>query len=74
MKANPRKCHVIFSSNTQGGIHFENTSVGSSLSEKLLGITLNSELKLEEHLNKICNIVNQNLHRIASWSPSKLIW
>ena len=36
---------------------------------KLLEITLDSELKFEEHFNKICNIVNKKLnavHRIGS--------
>ena len=69
MKANPEKCHVILSSNTQREIRFANTSIASSPSEKLLGITLDSELKSEEHVNKICNIVNKKLnvlHRIGS--------
>ena len=56
MKANPGKCHVILCSNTQREIRFDNTSVASSLSEKLLGIILDSELKFEEHINKISNI------------------
>ena len=49
---------------------FVNTSIGSSLCDKLLGITLDSELKLEEYDNKICNIVNKKvnaLHRIGSY-------
>ena len=69
MKANPGKCHVILSSNTQREIRFVNSSIASGLSEKLLGITLDSELKFEEHINKICNIVNKKLnalHRIGS--------
>ena len=69
MKAHPEKCHIIFSSNTQREIHFANVSVASSPSEILLGITLYSELKFEEHINKICNIVNKKLnalHRIGS--------
>ena len=40
-----------------------------SPSEKLLGVTLDSELKFEERINKICNIVNKKLnvlHRIGS--------
>ena len=40
-----------------------------SLSEKLLGITFDSGLKFEEHINKICNIVNTKLnapHRIVN--------
>ena len=69
MKANPEKCHVVLSSNTQRKIRFANASIASSPSEKLLGITLDSELKFEEHVNKICNIVNKKLnalHRIGS--------
>ena len=46
--------------------------IASSPSEKLLGITLDSELKFEEHINKISNIVKKNpaLHRI--WSHMSL--
>ena len=68
MKANPEKCHGILSSNTQREIRFVNASIASSASEKLLGITLDSELKFEEHINKICNRVNKKLnalHRIG---------
>ena len=39
MKANPGKCDVILNCNTQSEIHFVNTSIISSLYEKLLGIT-----------------------------------
>ena len=48
MKANPGKFQVILSLNTQREIRFDNTSNS---------ITLDSELKFEEHINKICNIV-----------------
>ena len=63
------KYHVILSSNTQSVIHFVNTSVASNLSEKLLWIALDLELKSEEHSNKIFNLLNKklnNLHRIGS--------
>ena len=69
MKANPGKCSVILSSNTQRETSFINTSIASSLSEKLLEITVNSEIKFDEHNNKIYNIVNKKLnplHRIGS--------
>ena len=69
MKVNSGKCHVILSSNTQREICFVNTLIASNLSENLLGTTLDSELKFEEHVNKICNIVNKKLnalHRIGS--------
>ena len=37
MKANSEKRHVILSSNTQSEIRFENASIASSPSKKLLG-------------------------------------
>ena len=55
---------------SQREIRFANASIASSASEKLLGITLDSELKFEEHINKICNIVNKklnSLHGIGSY-------
>ena len=70
MKANPEKCHhVILSSNTQREIRFANALIASSPSETLLAITLNSERKFEEHINKICDIVDKKLnalHRVGS--------
>ena len=69
MKADPGKCHAILSSNTQSDICFVNTSLASSQREKLPEITLDSELKFQEHVNKICSTVNNKLnalHRILS--------
>ena len=69
MQANPEKSNVILSSNTRREICFANVSITSSPSEKLLGMTLASELKFEEHINKICNVVSKKLnalHRIGS--------
>ena len=58
MKANPEKCH-LGKGNKQRKVRFASASIGSSPSEKLIGIILDPELKLEEHINKICNIVNK---------------
>ena len=69
MTANPRKCHLYLKFKYIKGNSLCKTSIASSLSEKLLGITFDSELKFEEHINKICNIVNKNLnclHRTGS--------
>ena len=64
MKANPGKSNVILSSNTQREICFVNKSSASSLSEKLLGIILDSEVKFEEHIEKIYNIVHKKLNAL----------
>ena len=71
LKAHPGKYHVILSSNTQREIHFNNTSIASSLSEKLLRITLETQLKFEEHITKICNIVNKKLNA-SYYKPNQL--
>ena len=64
MKANPENCHFILSWNTQREIRFANASIKSSTSEKLLGITLDSELKFEERINNIFNIVDKKLNAL----------
>ena len=69
MKANPGKSHVLLHSNIQRVVPFDNVQITSSLSEKLLGITFDSELKFKENISKICNIVNKKLnvlHRTAN--------
>ena len=69
MKVNPRENHVLWSSDIQQVVPFDNAQMALSLSEKLLGITSDSGLKFEEHINKICNIVNTKLnapHRIVN--------
>ena len=55
--------------NMQWVVPFNNVKITSSLSKKLLGITFDAELKFEEHISKICNIVNKKLnahYRIAN--------
>ena len=46
MKANPEKHHVLLSSNIQQVVPFDDVQITSSLSEKLLGINFDSELKI----------------------------
>ena len=60
-KANPVKNHVLLSSNIQRVVPFDNVQITSSLSEKQLGITFDSQLKFEERISKISNIVNKTL-------------
>ena len=64
MKANPGKKHVLLSSNTQLVAPFDILEITSSLSQKLLGIIFDAELKFEEHISKICNIVNKKLNAL----------
>ena len=59
MKANPGKSNIMLSSNIQRPASFDNVQITSSLSEKLFGMTFNSELKFEEHIRKNCNIAKK---------------
>ena len=67
-KNNPKKSHVILSSNTQRVIRFDKASITSSLSVKLLGITFNLDLKFEEQIKKMYNIVHIKLNVLTSYS------
>ena len=64
MKANPGKKHVLLSSNTQLVAPFDILEITSSLSQKLLGIIFDAELRFEEHISKICNKVNKKLNAL----------
>ena len=59
MKINPEKSQVLLSSNIQRVAPFCNAQISSSTSEKLLGTSFTQELKFEEHISKIWNIINK---------------
>ena len=61
MKDDPGKSGVLLSYSTQRVAPFDNVPITSSLTEKVLEKTSDSELKLEKHINKICNMVKNNL-------------
>ena len=58
IQANSAKIHVLLSSNIQIIVPFDYVQITSSLSEKLLGTPFDLELKFEEHISKIYNMVN----------------
>ena len=72
MKANLGKIHVLLSYNIQRVIPFDNVQITST--ETLLGIVFDSELKFEEHVCKICNIVNQKLANYIGRLQLPITW
>ena len=60
MKVNSDKCHLFISGNKYE--HFwakiGNYRIWKSRKVKLLGVTLDNELKFDEHLNNVCLIAN----------------
>ena len=70
MEANPGKSHILLSNKKTEMEKIYNVVLTSSVEEKLLGITLDSELKFEKHITDICNKVSQKIHvpsRITSY-------
>ena len=70
MKANPGKSHILLSNMKTEKVKMNNVVLTSSVEEKLLGITLDSELKFEKRITDICNKASQKIHvlsRITSY-------
>ena len=70
MKANPGKSHILLSNKKTEKVTINVVVLTSSVEEKLLGVTLDSELKFEKHITGICNRASQKMHilsRITSY-------
>ena len=69
MKANPGKCHLLLSTIQNKCTNTNNNAILSSSSEKLLRITIDTNLKFDIHVNNLCKKVSRKLSaltRIAS--------
>ena len=58
--ANAGRCHLLTSSKIKNNITISNTSVSSEQKVKLLGITLESRLNYDYHVNTLLNKENKN--------------
>ena len=67
MKLNTNKCHLLISANKseQMWAELERHIVGESNSVKLPGITLNNDLKCDEHVSNICSKTNSKLNALT---------
>ena len=65
MKANPEKSHILLSNKKTEKVKINDVVLTSSAEEKLLGITLDSELKFEKHVTDICNKASQKIHALS---------
>ena len=69
MKANPDKCHLLTSSMTPTSINIKGYMINNSLCEKLLGVTIDSKLSFNAHLDKIITKARQKVHVLARIAP-----
>ena len=54
MKLNPDKCHLLLNSQEPNAFEIDDLHISNSLSEELLGITLDCKLKFNKHIEDIC--------------------
>ena len=66
MKANLQKSDDVLSSNIQRRVPFGNVQITGSLKEKSLRVTFDLELNFEEHISKICSIVNKKRNSLLA--------
>ena len=69
MKANPDKCHLLLSTKNEHNAKISKFNIKNSKSEKLLGVTIDSELKFDEHINSLCAKTNQKLSALSRLVP-----
>ena len=65
MKANPRKSHILLINKKIEKMKINDVVLTSIIEEKLLGFTLDSELKFEKHMTDICNKASQKIHLLS---------
>ena len=59
MKVNPGKYHILLSTKCPTDVHLEGACIMSSSYEKLLGITIDSDLKFDKHISDLSNKVSK---------------
>ena len=69
MKANPDKCHLLCSSNSEVSLTNENRKTKNSKFEKLIGIKLDSKLNFNFHIHDIHQKAEQKLNAISRITP-----
>ena len=65
MKVNTSEGHLLLSGNSRATATIHNSYTESEDEQLLLGITIDSNLTFENHINSICKKANQKLNTLA---------
>ena len=65
LKVNTDKSHLLLSGNTKLISNIYNNLIESEKEQVLLGITIDSNLSFEEHINNLCKKASQKLNALA---------
>ena len=69
MKVNNGKSHLLASGNVRATAKIDNNYIESEKEQVLLGITIDSNLTFENHINNICKKASQKLNVLARVAP-----
>ena len=69
MKLNTDKCHLLLNSQEPNTLKIGDLHINNSLSEKLLAITFDCNLKFNKHIEDICKKALQRLNALARLAP-----
>ena len=69
MKVNTGKSHLLLSGDSRATATIDNSYIESEDEQVLLGITINSNLTLENHINRIYKKASRNLKALARIAP-----
>ena len=65
MKANDDKCHLLVANQENVSVTLGNKIIEATDSVELLGVTIDKNLDLNEHVSNLCKKGNQKLHALA---------
>ena len=69
MKANSDKSHLLLSCNEPSALAIDSSSIETNTKEVLLGITVDKDLKFDDHVNSLCKKAWQKLNALARLAP-----
>ena len=70
LKANPGKSHILLGTNKFEIVSIDGVPLAASSHEKFVGVTIDSELKLENHIKKLCLKVDKKNKVLCHMSSS----
>ena len=70
LKANPGKSHILLGTNKLEIVSIDGIPLAASSHEKLLGVTIDSELKFENHIKELCLKVDKKNKVLCHMSSS----
>ena len=68
-QGNASKCHVLLSTNKKVHVNIGTAQIENSQFEKLLGVTLDSRLTFQKHIQQICGKTSSKLKALARITP-----